>query len=693
MKKIFAIFLVLVCYSGFAQESYIDMVWSDEFNTNGPPDAANWGYDLGSGQNGWGNNEVQSYTNNSQNVRVENGFLIIQALKNGSEWTSARVKSQGKKNFTYGRIVWRAKLPPGSGTWPALWLLGENITTAGWPAGGEIDVMEHVGKWPGMVQSAIHTPSSFGNTINKGSTTISTFNTDFHLYELLWTPEKLAFFVDGQNYYTYNPPTKNASNWPFNTPFFLIMNVAMGGGLGSDPQFETGGMRNGIDPTLTQAKMEIDYVRVYQPFTTLKLEGPNIVQKNQTDITFKSSTVDGATYQWTVPTGAVIVSGQGTSSINVNWGSTEGNVKVIATINGATYEKEIVVTHVMKPQGAIFPLRSSEFNLHWTDADNVNEYNIIEGSEVRVDYTVTTPSTTPSLVATLDRALDLSDHPVLHIRARSSNKSNSLLLRADLVDESGKSTNKSPVFNFQPLIDDGQYYDYRFDFGSTNQWQSQTGTVNASRITKINVFVDFGAFGSAGSDSLWIDNIWVEQPGQQVLPNRPSHLAGILDGESIVLNWQDNSTDETQFKVYYSTSVNDPFIPFATIATNTTSVSFPLEEEDPANLFFKVTGINASGETESSNIFYLEETVTSVEGQLSDDIFLYPNPSKNKNITLELKNNIADVIVLSSTGEALTQHSNVRGKQIIGLDGCAAGVYLLLVRRGQELVCKKFVLD
>ena len=144
--------ILLIFYiplSGVAQCPVL--TWADEFDSEGAPNSANWTYDIGNGVGGWGNKEIQSYTSKSENVRVENGVLIIDALKDENGWTSARVKSQFFQNFQYGRIEFRAKIPAGSGTWPALWMLGENITDIGWPACGEIDVMEHVGREPGLV--------------------------------------------------------------------------------------------------------------------------------------------------------------------------------------------------------------------------------------------------------------------------------------------------------------------------------------------------------------------------------------------------------------------------------------------------------------------------------------------------------------------------------------------------------------
>lgn len=233
---------------------YNNLVWQDEFDTDGAPNAANWGYDLGAG--GWGNGESQLYTDRPDNSIVANGSLVITAKREdygGEQFTSARLKSQGLQEFQYGRIDIFAKLPEGGGTWPALWMLGANIETVGWPACGEIDIMEHVGNNPGYVQSAIHTPSSNGNTVNKGGIDIMNQSSEFHLYSMNWSADQISFLVDDEIIYTYNPVIKDAATWPFDADQFLIFNIAMGGSLGGT-----------IDPAFVESTMEIDYIRVYQ---------------------------------------------------------------------------------------------------------------------------------------------------------------------------------------------------------------------------------------------------------------------------------------------------------------------------------------------------------------------------------------------------------------------------------------------
>jgi len=229
------------------------LIFSDEFDSPGSPNTSKWTYDLGAG--GWGNGESQYYTKRTDNVKVENGFLKITAKKEsyeGAEYTSTRMLTQGKFDFKYGKVEVRAKLPIGVGTWPAIWMLGSNISTVGWPACGEVDIMEHWGNNQGWVQSAMHTPSSYGNTSNHGGQSLADVSTAFHVYAVEWTSEKMIFSVDGKVHYTYNPAVKNSSTWPYDAKQFLILNVA----LGSSHQ--------SIDPNFVSSTMEIDYVRVYQ---------------------------------------------------------------------------------------------------------------------------------------------------------------------------------------------------------------------------------------------------------------------------------------------------------------------------------------------------------------------------------------------------------------------------------------------
>jgi len=239
-----------------AQDSFNTLVFSDEFDTDGSPDDSKWNYDIGTGSNGWGNAESQYYTKRTENVTIEEGLLKIAAKREdyeGAEFTSTRMKTQDKFDFTYGRVEIRAKLPEGGGTWPALWMLGANISSVGWPACGEIDIMEHVGNNQGTVQSAMHTPSSYGNTSNHASKYVADVSTEFHVYSVTWTSDEIVFRIDDVTHYRYHPSNKNTDTWPYTSNQFIILNIAMGGGFGGE-----------IDEDFSESSMEIDYVRVYQ---------------------------------------------------------------------------------------------------------------------------------------------------------------------------------------------------------------------------------------------------------------------------------------------------------------------------------------------------------------------------------------------------------------------------------------------
>jgi beta-glucanase (GH16 family) len=231
------------------------LVWQDEFEGRGLPDGSRWDYETGFVRN----NERQYYTRSRlENARVEDGLLIIEARREsyqGGDYTSASLTSRA--NWTYGRIEVRAKLPKGRGTWPAIWTLGTNIREVGWPACGEIDIMEHVGFDPGRIHANIHTTAyNHVRRTNKGnSIAVSRPDEEFHIYSTVWTPTAIEVFVDGQRYFTFPKETGGDAVWPFDRPQYLILNLAIGGSWGG---------QQGIDDGAFPTRYEIDYVRVYR---------------------------------------------------------------------------------------------------------------------------------------------------------------------------------------------------------------------------------------------------------------------------------------------------------------------------------------------------------------------------------------------------------------------------------------------
>jgi beta-glucanase (GH16 family) len=268
--RIIIIFFIAVCFVACSASrnetstSNWKLSWSDEFNYSGLPDSTKWNYDTGG--HGWGNNELQYYTHaDIKNVEVSNGTLKLRAIREQTgnrEYSSARLVTRGKEDFTYGRIEIKAKLPQGRGLWPAFWMLGMNAEKIGWPECGEIDIMEHVGFEKDSVFGTVHTKSYnhiIGTQKGKKAFIKDPYNT-WNTYSIEWTPEKMDFLLNGNMYNQIINENRTTAEWPFDSPFYILLNIAVGGNLG--------GMK-GIDTTVFPAQMEVDYIRVYSD-TNLK---------------------------------------------------------------------------------------------------------------------------------------------------------------------------------------------------------------------------------------------------------------------------------------------------------------------------------------------------------------------------------------------------------------------------------------
>ncbi len=233
-------------------------IWADEFEKNGAPDPTKWSYDIGG--SGWGNNELEYYTDSRNNSNVADGKLIITTLKEnygGRNYTSARMATRGKGDFLYGRFEIKAKLPAGKGTWPAIWMLPTDFAYGDWPKSGEIDIMEHVGYDPNVIHITTHTLAYYFkiNTQKTAIKTIPTATTDFHIYRIDWTPLAIKGYIDDSKVFEFDNENTGFQVWPFDKRFHILLNLAYGGDWGG---------AQGIDDTALPQKMEVDYVRVYK---------------------------------------------------------------------------------------------------------------------------------------------------------------------------------------------------------------------------------------------------------------------------------------------------------------------------------------------------------------------------------------------------------------------------------------------
>lgn len=320
-KCILFIFLLVGFSSAFAQ--CYQLVWADEFNYNGAPDLSKWTHEVNG--NGGGNNELQYYTNFAENSRVQDSMLIIEARQEnylGKAYTSARLVSYNKASFTYGKMEARIKLPFGQGIWPAFWMLGDNIHTGtGWPACGEIDILEMIGGGEGRddkVYGTIHWADASGNHAQYGGAkqlNTGIFNDEFHVFAIEWTETSIKWFLDGVQYHVVSITPDHMSE--FHNNFFILLNLAVGGNWPGSPDGST---------TFPQ-QMWVDYVRVYQAGAEPQIEGPGQVVKNQSNVGFKLVNDPNFQYQWEVPEGAEIVNGQGTAEVTVNWSCNSDTLK------------------------------------------------------------------------------------------------------------------------------------------------------------------------------------------------------------------------------------------------------------------------------------------------------------------------------------------------------------------------------
>lgn len=260
MKNLLLLFSAFLIISGSQAQNVAPakLVWADEFSENGFPDPTKWDYDVG--DHGWGNNELQYYSKaDLKNARIENGILTIEAKTDSTHpkgYSSARLVTRGKATWQYGYFEIKAKLPEGVGTWPAIWMLAEENRHGGWPKNGEIDIMEHVGFDPGKVHGTVHT-EAFNHSIGTqkgGFKMVENFQSEYHIYAIDWTEEKIDFYIDGEKYFSFANTGGDYKEWPFNQPFHMILNIAVGGNWGG---------QKGVDENIWPQKMEVDYVRVY----------------------------------------------------------------------------------------------------------------------------------------------------------------------------------------------------------------------------------------------------------------------------------------------------------------------------------------------------------------------------------------------------------------------------------------------
>ncbi|MDX6183648.1 family 16 glycosylhydrolase [Flavobacterium sp. Fl-77] len=374
LRKRFIILTILIFSSFLKMSAQCNtLIWSDEFNGT-TVDALKWQSISGNGCPslcGFGNAEAQRYDPNQATIVKEgtNSYLNIQAKYEPNAqfpqqpYASAKLTTEGKYAVKYGRIEARMKLSSGMGAWPAFWMLPEGGSGT-WPFTGEIDIMEAKHRNPQSVDGTIHYDAGGYHYTGRSYASPTDLSTEFHVYAVEWAPNSIKWFIDGNLFHTATPNTTVNGGWPFNDrPFYIILNLAVGSA--GTPYTSVNGAGVAPIPGDFPAKLQVDYVRVYSGSFTYGVTGDAKVYNNETNKTYSINTIAGATYNWTVPAGATITSGQGTNTITVNWGTTGGDVAVATSVSGcsANTYKLAVTTEAPLPVERIYEDFQSNRNI------------------------------------------------------------------------------------------------------------------------------------------------------------------------------------------------------------------------------------------------------------------------------------------------------------------------------------------
>jgi beta-glucanase (GH16 family) len=494
-KTIFLLLLAVIKFSAFGQGTCEYLIWSDDFDYQGEPNTEKWGYDIGG--HGWGNNELQNYTNSRTNSFVKDGKLTIEAVKSNGSWTSARLVTKGKGDWLYGRIEVKAKLPEGRGTWPAIWMLPTDWEYGGWPASGEIDIMEHVGYDFGTVHGTIHTEAynhSIGTQLGK-SIEVKNVSTEFHVYAIDWTEEEIVWYVDGKEYYRVENPNKSYKEWPFDKRFHLILNIAIGGNWGG---------AQGIDPNLNEATMEIDYVKVFQKeLPKPVIDGKKNVEPNE-ELTFSTAEIQGVRYKWSFPESVQIISGGQTARVSVKWGNAGGNVQLELQSNCDTIAANpLFVSTVQKPSGESYevPLFGDQGNLLWQAVPgNSNQIELSGTTSLIAGFEVNAPGENPHILYEFQSPVDLTVFNKMEISLKTPAPVPGSF-RIDLVDANGK-VNVNDLFKINSFESDANFHTFTYTFG-----QNPDGIYQLDLIKWIKVYINYGLFGKKGNGQIEIEYI------------------------------------------------------------------------------------------------------------------------------------------------------------------------------------------
>ncbi|MBN2806377.1 MAG: family 16 glycosylhydrolase [Prolixibacteraceae bacterium] len=481
------VILIFFLFNAYSQTtSCDDPVWTDEFDYTGAPASDKWGFDTGGG--GWGNQELQTYTSKRDNSWVADGKLFIKAIKSNNEWTSARLVTKNKGDWRYGKIEVRAKIPSGTGVWPAIWMLPTDNAYGSWPKSGEIDIMEHVGYEPNRIYGTVHT-DAYNHRLGtqKGSNTmLPTAYTEFHDYAVEWDEEKIVVMIDNQPFFTFKNEYKTSKEWPFDKRFHLVLNIAIGGSWGG---------AKGIDPNLEEAIMEIEHVRIYKAKPIPVIKGSGMIVPGQ-EVNYSVNKYDGYQYGWKVPGDAVIVNGQGTETLTVQWGETEGAVALELIDECDTIAAEPLNIHFFTAEGSFEIINTESDSVLWKVDSTLNNTVSIQSEEpndVRVNFDISSPIKNPGISYHFDTPHDFSEvnEMVFYLKAEEGQAPSNI--RIDLMDVNGEIDKNNP-FRIDQIDPGSHYVKYTNAF-----YTGDAASFNIQKVKSIRIYFNYGSSGKKGT--------------------------------------------------------------------------------------------------------------------------------------------------------------------------------------------------
>ncbi len=618
------------------------LVWADEFS-GAALDLSKWTPIVGPGGAVSGNNELQYYTDRSQNIQVSDGSLKIIALQEnygGNAYTSARMETKNMGDWRYGRLEARIKLPVAQGMWPAFWMLPTDNVYGIWPKSGEIDIMELIGSEPSHVYGTIHTHSN-GNVQSYSSLyslSTGTFADDFHTFTTEWSPNLIKFYVDGNLYGTKTNTSVSPYPWLFDQKFYMLLNLAVGGDWGGVPNAST---------TFPQ-QMEVDYVRVYQKLDNVSITGKILVEPGTSGVSYSVPAINGVTYQWSVTgSGNTIASGQGSNHVTINWGSNNGTISVV--MNDACVPSATVSTDVTVSANLWDNFGFEQNYLHWDTRPayspivnfNISTTNVAEGTKAAC-VQVNTAQPSPWNIQLSRINLDLLAGVSYTLQFKAKANANRTIPIAFI-----KSSNFSSIaYSTINLTTNWQTFSLTF-----------TPTSNVNAMFNADVATEIGTY-------CFDDFVFARTA--LLLPITLLDFRGKIDAKGNTLTWKFADKKDLQYLELQSSADSKFFTSLSPLNTND---EFFIDKNALGLTYYRLKMEDNSGKPKYSNIVSLHRTR---QGRA----FIFPNPVQNE---LTIQNANGQSIEITNTLGQTQLYIQDFQSQTLDIQSFESGVYFVKI--------------